>query len=165
MFKLIGAVMICAACTYLGIRKSALLKGRSVSLSNAVTALGYLETEMSFCANDLKLAFLNIDKSTDTKGLFKDAADRLEEYGIKKAWTYAVLKNDMPLADADRELLLMLCTKLGMTDLKNQLKHIGYIKELLSAQAQNAENEYRRLGKIYGSGGLLTGIFIILVII
>ena len=52
-----------------------------------------------------------------------------------------------------------------MTDLKNQLKHIGYIKELLSAQAQNAENEYRRLGKIYGSGGLLTGIFIILVII
>ena len=58
----------------------------------------------------------------------------------------------------------MLGTKLGMTDTKNQLKHIGYVKELITAQAAAAENEYKRLGRIYRGGGVLTGLFIILVV-
>lgn len=164
ILKLIGAVMICAACTYIGIKKSGELKGRYKSLRNIGTALGYLETEIGFCSNDLKRAFINIDRGTDTCGLFKDAADKIEEYGIKKAWAYAVLKSSMPILDSDRELMLMLGEKLGMTDTKSQLKHIGYVKELVNAQSESAESEYGRLGKIYRSGGLLAGLFIILVI-
>ena len=163
--KLIGAVMIFIACAYFGIRKSTELKGRCTSLRNLETAMGYLETEISFSANNLKRAFENINKSTDTRSLFGDAAKMIEEFGIKKAWGYAVMKNTMPILNSDKELLLMLGTKLGKTDMQNQLKHIGYIKTLLNAQGTVAENEYARLGKIYRSGGVLVGLFIILVII
>lgn len=165
LLKLIGAIMICAACTYMGIRKSNELRGRYKSLKNIETALGYLETEISFSSNDLKHAFMNIDKNADTKGLFRDASEKIEEFGIKKAWAYAVMKSTMPLLNADRELILMLSAKLGMTDTKNQLKHIGYIKELVNAQSVSAENEYNRLGRIYRGGGVLAGIFIILIIV
>lgn len=165
MLKLVGAAMICASCAYLGIRKSSELKNREKALRNIHTALGHLETEISFCANDLKSAFMNIDKNTDTHGIFKDAADRIEKFGIRKAWTYAVMNNKAEFVESDRELLLMLGTRLGMTDTKNQMKHIGYMRELISAQANTALSEYRRLGNMYRSGGILTGLFIILIII
>ena len=165
LVKLIGALVIFSACTYLGMRRSNELKGRCNALKNISAALLQLETEISFSANDLKRAFLNIEKNTRTRGLFKDAAERIEKYGIKKAWTYAVLNNPMPLTEADRELVLMLCAKLGMTDSKNQLKHTAYIRELVNAQQSAAENEYARLGKMYRNGGLLAGLFIVLVII
>lgn len=163
--KLIGAAIIFTACTYWGLRKSTELKQRCTALGSISAALLQLETEISFCSNDLKRAFMNIDKSTHTYGLFKDAAERIERYGIKKAWAYAIVNNPLPLTDDDRELLLMLSSKLGMTDAKNQLRHISYIKELLNAQAASAAKEYQRLGKMYRSGGLLAGLFIILVII
>ena len=132
--KFIGAAVIFTACTYWGMRKSGELKGRCTALNGISAALMQLETEISFCANDLKRAFLNIDKNTRTHGLFRDAAERIERYGIKKAWAYAVVNNPMMLTEADRELVLMLSSKLGMTDTKNQLRHISYIKELVSAQ-------------------------------
>lgn len=165
LIKLIGASIIFTACTYGGLRKSGDLKARYDALCGIAAALLQLETEISFCANDLKRAFLNIDKNTRTHGLFRDAAEHLEEYGIKKAWAYAVMKNPAPMTDDDRELVLMLASKLGMTDTKNQLKHIGFMKELVNARSAAAKNEYDRLGKIYRSGGLLAGLFIILVII
>ena len=164
IFKLIGALMIFAACTYTGMQKSGELKGRYSMLNAVSEALGYLETEIEFASNDLKNAFKNIDKNTKTHGLFADAAEKIEKLGIKRAWAYAVTKNTSSVSDADRELLLMLGTKLGMTDTKNQLKHIGYVKELITAQAAAAENEYKRLGRVYRGGGVLTGLFIILVV-
>lgn len=165
LVKLVGALVIFISCTYFGIRRSAELKGRCTSLKNISAALMQLETEIAFSSNDLKRAFLNIDKSTKTYGLFRDAAERIGQYGIKKAWTYAVLKSPMPLSDSDRELLLMLSVKLGMTDAKNQLRHTAYINELVNAQAAAAEGEYRRLGRLYQSGGVLAGLFIVLVIV
>lgn len=165
LIKLIGAGIIFASCAYLGLRKSGDLKARGNALDAVYAALLQLETEISFCVNDLKRAFLSIDKNTRTCGLFRDAAEHMEEYGIKKAWAYAVVKNPAPLNNDDRELILMLASKLGMTDAKNQLRHIAYIKELVSAQAAAAKSDYDRLGKIYRSGGLLAGLFIILIII
>lgn len=154
--------MICAACTYMGIKRSGELRNREKSLKNIHTALGHLETEIGFSSNNLKRAFLNIEKSAPLKGLFADAADRIENFGIKKAWTYAVMNSSLTLLDADRELLLMLGTRLGMTDTKNQLKHIGYMRELIDAQACTAAAEYRRMGKVYSGGGILLGLFIVL---
>lgn len=165
MLKLAGATMICAACAYLGIRKSNELRNREKSLKNIHTALGHLETEIGFSANNLKRAFLNIERTNNTKGIFSDAADRIEKFGIRKAWTYAVMNSKSAFSDSDRELLLMLGTRLGMTDTQNQLKHIGYMRELISAQASTAEAEYKRLGNIYRGGGVLTGLFIILIIL
>lgn len=165
MLKIAGAVMICAACTYMGLKKSTELKNREKSLKSIHTALGHLETEIGFTANNLKRAFLNIEKSAELKGLFADAAERIENFGIKKAWTYAVMNSKLTLLESDRELLLMLGTRLGMTDTKNQLKHIGYMRELISAQAGSAEAEYRRLGSIYRGGGVLLGLFIVLLIV
>ncbi|MEE1224306.1 MAG: stage III sporulation protein AB [Clostridia bacterium] len=165
MLKLIGAIMICAACTYMGIRKSNELKNREKALKGMHAALGQLETEIGFCANDLKHAFVNICKNSDIHEIFEDAAQRIEKFGIRKAWTYAVMNCRAPFLDADRELLLMLGTRLGMTDTKNQLKHIGYMRELINAQANSAKSEYKRLGNIYRGGGILAGLFIILVIV
>lgn len=165
MLKMMGAVMICAACTYMGLRKSSELTKREKALKSIHTALGHLETEIGFSSNNLKHAFLNIENSAPLNGLFSDAAERIENFGIKKAWTYAVMNSKLTLLDSDRELLLMLGTRLGMTDTKNQLKHIGYMRELISAQAGLAEAERQRLSNIYRGGGVLLGLFIVLLVV
>lgn len=127
--RIIGAVMIFSVSTYLGFSFADRLKKRYVYLRNILTSLNLLETEIGFGVSKLKQAFLTIDKSADTRGLFKTAADNLEDVGIKQAWRGAVYekRQELYLTDADADALNALGAQLGMTDVENQIKNIKYV--------------------------------------
>lgn len=161
--KIIGAAMILGVCAYSGFRFADRLKKRYVYLRNILTALNLLETEISFGGSRLKKAFESVDKAADTKGLFKTASENLEQLGIKRAWREAVKekKEELCLTDGDSEALTALGARLGMTDTENQMKNIRYVKEMLAAKQAEAEGEYERQGRLYRSGGILAGLFLI----
>lgn len=164
--KIIGAVIILTVCAYAGFYFADRLKKRCVYLRNINTALSLLETEISFGGSRLKKALKSVDRTADTRGLFEETAEGLEELGIKKAWHNTVLKKraELCLTDSDAEALAALGARLGMTDTENQIKNIRYVKEMLNAQQKEAEGEYERLGRLYRGGGALAGLFLILIL-
>ncbi len=163
MVKILGAVMTAFACGYYGFYISTALKTRMTSLADIITSLEMLESEISFSVNRLKRAFSMSDKN----GLFKTASELIDEHGIKKAWDSAIEAHSerMCLNDADKEILDMIGKNLGKTDTDDQIKHIKYIKTLLINQHAQAESDYNRLGKLYRSGGILTGAMIVIMLI
>lgn len=163
--KLIGAAMVFIVCAYCGFSLSDHLKKRQTYLGNIITALNLLETEISFGGSRLKRAFTRLDEAADTRGLFKTAADRTETLGIKKAWREAVTEkqDELRLSDTDAEVLMSLGERLGMTDTENQVKNIRYVKNRLEGQLTAARSEYGSMGKVLRSGGILAGLFLVLI--
>lgn len=163
--KFIGAVMVFIVCAYCGFSLSDRLKKRQMYLSNIITALNLLETEISFGGSRLKRAFIRLDGASETCGLFKTAADRTETLGIKKAWREAVeeKQDELRLTNADTETLMSLGERLGMTDTENQVKNIRYVKNRLEAQLTAAQTEYKSMGRVLRSGGILAGLFLVLI--
>lgn len=164
--KTVGAVIIFCVCTYAGIYKGDRLKKRCVYLRNIQTALNILETEIAFGGSRLKRAFEILNDAADTCGLFKAAAENLEEQGIRYAWKKAVeeKRTKMCLSDTDIQVMEVFGEKLGMTDTENQIKNIKYVRELLASEQKKAEGDYEQLGRIYRSGGVLGGLFLILIL-
>lgn len=164
--KLIGAVIIFAVCVYAGFSMSDRLKKRCVYLKNICEALNLLETEINFGKSRLKQAFMKIDKSCDTRGLFKTAADSMEETGIKKAWRHAVedKQAELRFGDDDAHTLALLGERLGMTDTEDQIKNIVYTRRRLEGSLTRAEEEYTKFGRLYRNGGILAGLFLILIL-
>ena len=163
MVKLIGAIMTGFACGYFGFRLRMNLKTRLTSLTNIVTSLEALESEISFSVNKLKKALTR----ADTNGLFALAAEKTEEMGAEKAWKEAVreISGKLCLCGADCDALTLLAPSLGKTDCGDQIKNIRYVKSLVTAQRSQAETEYTKYGKLYSSGGVLVGAFIVIALI
>ena len=163
MVKLLGAIMTGFACGYFGFRLRMNLKTRLISLTNIVTSLEALESEINFSVNKLKKALTR----ADTNGLFTLAAEKTEERGAEKAWKEAVreMSQKLCLCGADCDALTLLAGSLGKTDCGDQIKNIRYVKSLISAQRSQAETEYTKYGKLYSSGGVLIGAFIVIALI
>lgn len=164
MLKLIGSFMIGGACVYLGFKRSMNMKKRLSSLKSIQNKLSLLESEIGFRGLDLKEAFINIDNSN---GIFSDAANYIEEEGIKKAWNNSVKKHCSKccFTEGDVDTLLMLGQRLGMTDTENQIKHINGIKNILDIHIKAAQYDVEHFGRLYSGGGVLTGIFLILILL
>ena len=127
MVKILGAIMTGFACGYLGFKISFAMKIRAESLNNIITSLEMLESEINFSMNKLKQAFMRVDKC----GLFKFAAENMDEKGVKTAWTNAVneCSTKLSLKDADKDILMTLGKNIGRTDTDDQIKNIKYIKK------------------------------------
>lgn len=164
--KLIGAVIIFAVCAYAGFAFSDRMKKRCVYLMNICEALNLLETEITFRGSRLKQAFIKIDKASDTRGLFKTAADNMESKGIKRAWREAAKEKsgELRFNETDTEALALLGERLGMTDTEDQIKNIIYARKRLEDNLKGAKEEYAKLGRLYRSGGILAGLFLILIL-
>lgn len=162
MFKLMGSLMIGASCIYLGLRRSMSLRRRQRSLENIQNTLSVLETEISFGGTDLKNAFLASDSA-----LLKEAAKTIDDLGIKQSWGRAVKKwaPRLSLSAGDADALLMLGRRLGMTDTENQIKNIEAVKNMLDIHIGAARNDADNFCRLYAGGGVLAGVFIVLMLL
>ena len=163
MVKILGAIMTGFACGYLGLKISYAMKIRAESLNNIITSLEMLESEINFSMNKLKQAFMRVDKC----GLFKFAAENMDEKGVKTAWTNAVneCSTKLSLKDAYKDILMTLGKNIGRTDTDDQIKNIKYIKSMIAEQEKQAQSEYRHFGKMYRNGGVLVGLLIVIMLI
>lgn len=162
MLKILGSLMISASCVYLGVRRSMNIKKRYNSLVDFQNALSVLSTDIAFRETELKQAFVNTDNT-----VFKEAAKYIEKDGIKAAWSKAVKKcaSRLCFTEGDCDTLLMLSKRLGMTDTENQIKNLEGVKNMLDLHIKAARYDADRLCRLYTGGGVLTGIFLVLILI
>ena len=157
MLRIIGAGMIIFSGSMLGFLKSDSLKKRVDSLGKIISGLNLLETDISYGKKNLKSALLTIGKHHDIP-LFKNAAQKIDEKGIKKALDMALESEGSYLLKQDKAPLIALGENLGMTDTASQVTSIRRAVSALCEGKKEAENEYARLGRLYRSCGVLGGI-------
>lgn len=156
MLRLIGSFMIIVAGSAIGFLKADSLKKRVEELEKIITGLNLLETDIGYGRKDLKEILIAIGESQGI-GLFLEIAKCMDEIGIKKAVCSALLEEES-LKPTDIAPILELGENFGMTDVTSQIKAIKRTVSVLSERKSEAEEEYKRLGKLYREGGVLGGI-------
>ena len=155
--------MIIAATTIWGCSKTSALKKRERELGKIITALSMLENEITYGKRDIKTALLTAGRVARVE-MFIFAAENLEK-GIKESMKRALDNCGEGLLGTDKSVLLTLSEILGMTNSEVQIKNIRYCIEQLKTLKEFAKNDFERLGKMYKGLGLLSGIFIVILLI
>ncbi len=161
MIKFVGAVFILLSASYIGFYKANTLRKRMVYLNNIRTSLHMLESEIFFSQNILFRVFKRISNLSDTCGLFSNAAEGINEFGIKRAWERAVDETyeKMCLKNQDREVLYIFGANLGMSDKESQIKNIKHVVDMINSLYDGAAEDYKKNAGLYRSAGFLAGLF------
>ena len=154
-------MILCAFAAW-GFSVSLSMRRRCEVWKSFIAALEILKAEIGYSGAGLKTAFYAASKVSGLK-LFECAADKLADRGLDSAWADAVVKSN--LNEGDAEIVLMLSSKLGKTDAEGQIKHISYITSLAESAKNEAEAEYKEKGALFRRGGILTGVFVILLLL
>lgn len=93
----------------------------------------------------------------------RNAANMESPLCFPERWEKAILQQPMP--QEERTLLLHIGQTLGSTDLDGQLSALGLCKEQLNGLVQQAEEKQRSHAAMYRSMGLLTGLFLVILLI
>lgn len=149
--------MIIFAGSMLGFLKADGLSRRAKLLGKIIAGLNLLKTDIVYGRKDLKTALSVIGKNHDIE-LFSKTTEGMSEKGIKKALGEALDSCGEHLKDGDKEPLLALSENLGMTDTESQINAIENAIIILTEASKEAFEEYKRLGKMYRSVGVLCGI-------
>lgn len=164
MLRITGCVMIVFAGSMLGFLKSDGLFRRAKLLGRIITGLNLLKTDIGYGKKDLKTALLGIGKNHDIE-LFLKTAEAIGERGVKRALSDALMLYGEPLKEGDKEPIFALSENLGMTDVASQVGAIETAIVSLDFALKEAEEDYRRLGKMYRSVGVLGGLLIAIIFI
>ena len=170
IIRIIGGILVCAACGLLGLYMSHKGIARARLLTEFRQSLLMLKSEIEFAAYPLPQAFANISQRTSESfvGFYESLSQKLadKETGLAAAWETGLEKlNNSHLATEDLQAISGLGNALGSIDSAVQIKAIDMtttaIDDILTRlAAQNARD-----GKMYKRLGLLGGVLITVVLL
>lgn len=155
MIKLFGCALLIFACFFTGCLKSKKLYSRRDFLSNFLSFLSTLKTNIRYSGDDI---FTLLEASADGCGTLWLSGFSLERSEPEAAWKRRVDALRDTEDKADRQLLLEFGSKLGKTDLEGQLSHIERYETLFGLRLENAGEEIAKKSKLYRAMGLFIGI-------
>lgn len=171
LVKLIGGILVIAACSLWGIAVSNKYGRRPRELKNLRTSLQLLETEVIYGANPLPYAFSSIANKLEgiLKQFYFTASQNLilRQYSsVRDAWSDAIEKvlADTAFNKTDMELLRGFGNILGSSDREDQQKHFKLFYAQLKHHEDIAEEERRKNEKMYKSLGFLSGLVLFIII-
>ncbi|MFK7697200.1 stage III sporulation protein SpoIIIAB [Paenibacillus sp. HJGM_3] len=168
MLKLIGALLVLAACSLYGLARAAQYARRPWQLRQLIQALQRLETEMVYGYTPLAEALRRIAPTLGAPldAMLLEAAERMEAHGATagESWRYAIEAHwsRTALRANEREAWSQLGHTLGVSDREDQVKHLKLAAGLLQAEEHVARDEQRRYEKMWRSLGVLAGAFIVI---
>ncbi|MDF2520631.1 MAG: stage sporulation protein [Clostridia bacterium] len=170
--KLIGGLLIMAACSLYGIAASNRYSLRPKDIRKLRSALQMLETEVIFGSTPLPAAMNNVAKKVDggIKSFFSRVSQELLSgwsYDLDTVWSGAMeeLQKETCLTGVDKELLKDFGKVLGCSDREDQKKHFELFYIQLKHHEDMAEEERRKNEKLYKSLGFLAGLVIFIMLI
>ena len=170
MIRLLGAVLLTCGGAAIGFSAAAALTRRARGLRAVLGALELLERELSFRLTPLpdllaRLAQLAAPPASGFFAACREGLDQLGEQSMAQIWAAALARRPMDLAPEDKNILLELGGVLGRYDGPGQREALGEIRARLLCQAERAEEESRRMGRVYGALGLSAGSFLVIVLL
>ena len=166
MLKLVGALLLTAGASALGLCAAGQLRDRVKTLRSLVGGLEVLGRELSFRRTAMPELMERTARQAGAPAryLFARCRDHLEELGERtfgQIWTQAVEEEpELLLAEPERAILRELGQVLGRYDADDQLAALERADRELTACLARAEEDRRRLSRVYtalgvGSGAML----------
>ena len=169
MIRLIGAALVAAGCGWAGFRAAGGPRRRARALEEAAQGLLLLEQELEWDSPPLPLLMERLIPRSGgpARALFqgcREALDRLEEEPFSAAWR-RVTAGLTELGPEGRECLLPLGDTLGRCSGAEQRRGTETVRLRLEELSVRAEEEGRRLGRVYQTLGLSCGGFLIILLL
>ncbi|GAB6099041.1 stage III sporulation protein AB [Halanaerocella petrolearia] len=167
--KWIGVLLILVSSTGLGFKVARQFILRASQLKQLKLGLQLLQTEISYGMTPLPQAFAKLESKLETPvALFFAQAKKGLESGLtaKEAWQAAVVDiiAKTALQETEEEVLLNLGTNLGQSTSDDQLRYLTLAQDHLDNIHQEAIAERKEKVKLWRYLGVLTGLFIIILI-
>ena len=163
MMRLLGAILLTCGAAAIGFSAAAALTRRARGLRALLGGLDFRLTPLP----DL-FARLARQASPPAAGFFTACREGLETLGersMDQIWAEALVRRPMDLSPEDQAILLELGGVLGRFDGPGQREALGEIRARLLHQAERAEEESRRMGRVYGALGLTAGSFLVILLL
>ena len=166
MQKMIGSVMIIVACTAMGFQKGRELQMHLKELEELKKIFTLIQSELQYTRAPFTEIFLKISKKTERmhqkwlSHLAKEL-EKCEGGTLQDVWQVSI-------CECLQESKL---TKEELEDLKQVGKNLGYMETLdlyqeqLELSIQKTREELKNKKKLYQSMGIMTGIFLVIVLL
>lgn len=159
--------------TFVGFYYSQLLHDRPKHIRYLKNTLQLLEAEMMYSKKPLQEVFriLSIQSPTPLQSLFKNLEQRMdhndnnEDFYIIWAEEISKMKKKTALSTSVQDILMQFGKTLGQHDLIQQQKQIVLTQTHLQRELENAEEQAKTYGNMARSLGILSGVFIVLLLI
>lgn len=170
MLKLVGSCAVLAAAAWAGMGMTGILRCRAAVLREFAAAMELMERELSYSATAMpELLELLANRSGAPVSTFfarcRERLDRLEQGGFCLIWRDELAKVDFPIKKEERELLERLGGVLGRYDREGQCSAIARIQLELAQLQQRAEDDQRRLGRVYQATCISAGVLLVILLI
>lgn len=163
--KIAGLILVFIACSLVGMIMSMKLTKRVRQIESFICAVGLIATEIRYFASPVEVIMEKLNQIEEYSQLkvFEICKLNLKhEKQFSKAWDLAVkeAERSLSLQSADYESLLWFGRTLGTTDVQGQLANCENCCEQLSQRLILAREDMNKKSKMYSSLGVLTGIFL-----
>ena len=170
MIRFLGAAMLIAGCGGLGLSAVNRLDSRVRDLRELSAGLEILQRELGWRLSPLPKALKAAAEGTHEQAArFFDfcaqGSKQLDGAPFQTLWNEGVEQCPLRLSREDKALLEQLGPILGRYDGDSQRQAVENVLTGLSRQRVQAEDDRRRLGRVYGVLGLTAGLFLTLVLI
>ena len=168
IYKILGAIFIVSSFMYIGYYASYMLKKRKVFISDMLSALLLVKSEIVCRFTPLTDVFKNISEiyDGDVREFFAELYNKVqnEEDDLICVWK-RLLEKYSYLKKEDIDTICRYGEVLGRYDSAEQSTVIEQINERLKVRLELSEKEYENKGKLYRGCSLSFGIIAVLMII
>lgn len=169
MWKLVGAVLVAAGSGWLGLSAASGLTRRLRAVQAMISGLELLERELweRGAALPELMAALAQRCSQPAAGFFQACAQgcaKLDQVPFGESWRQAVDGLEL-LSPEARAALLPLGEVLGRYEADSQRQALEHARQALEREELRAEEERRRLGRVYQALGLSGGAFLVILLL
>lgn len=168
MLKMIGAVMIIITGALFGFYQASQYVNRPKQIRQLIQAIQRLETEINYGFTPLSEALERISRSIPepVSTIYRQTAEEIRKNNgqttmnswsqvIREVWINTSMKS------AEMDIMLQLGTTLGISDRRDQIKHIHLAASQLQGEEHSAKEEQTRYEKMWKSLGVLGGALIV----
>ena len=170
MIRVLGAALLTVGCGGLGLSAVNRLDSRVRDLRELSAGLEILQRELGWRLSPLPKALEAAGEGTHERAaqFFAFCAQGIEQLAgvpFRALWNRGLEQCPLRLSREDRALLEQLGPVLGRYDGDSQRQAVENVLTGLLRQQTQAEDDRRRLGRVYGVLGLTAGLFLTLMLV
>lgn len=162
----LALLALCAVCAGWSMALTLSERVRALELAEAVLDAFSSELSYSLAPPD-EILFRLRERETLEKACYLSSCGTLCRQGqpFPKAWRQAVLETPGGLSKEDADMLASLSDTLGRCPLPEELAALDRVRGLLSVSLDEAREYARSHGKLYRTLGMLSGAFLVILLL
>jgi stage III sporulation protein AB len=168
MIKAILLSVVLAACFAVGIFFKNMLSNRCLLLRQMRYALDEIEMQIKYKNSTLREIFITLSNDSRLRDLtfINKTLEYMGYESFSDSYKKAVSEfQGLGLTPRDREIIGSIGQLLGTVDSESQIAGLTLYKNELETAFATASDDYKKKAKLFSSLGLLSGVFIVIILI